>query len=477
MIPVHLCGQSCDMQAIHALSQEYGFKVIEDASHAIGGRYRGEPIGTCRYSDVTVFSFHPVKIITAGEGGMALTQDSELAARMRRLRTHGITRDPGEMMHAPEGPWYYEQLDLGFNYRMTDIHAALGRSQLTRLTAYLIRRHAIADRYERLLVGSARLPAVAASRFLFRSASVRDQIASGGDRPHASAGIRAAARGGNRRQPALYSCLPASLLRRARLRARILSAGRAVLSRGDQSADVSDLGRTRPGLRGRIAAICAHLTGIAIIRGRREASFMPNAYQSPIPMIVRGLAAARTVARGFKVHIYLAESAVPAVTFADSSPRVENKNPMILGEDGRLPADIWAASGTVLKAVITDREDHPVSGGTIDRLPLIDDAYCALYPRTDQETKAGVAPSNYRFPPGNVLRYGADPAGNASSYRAVRDCLKAAVTGRNEAGMGDHGRVYFPRGTYLIDDDAVFNNAADFQEASSSKATDWPRAC
>lgn len=190
---------------------------------------------------------------------------------------------------------------------------------------------------------------------------------------------------------------------------------------------------------------------------------MPNAYQSPIPLIVRGLAAARTVARGFKVHIYLAESVVPAATFADSRLTVKNENPMVLTADGRLPSDIWAASGTVLKVVITDREDHPVSGGSVDRLPLIDDAFSSLYPRTDQEVKAGVAPSNYRFPPGNVLRYGADPAGTASSYRAVRDCLKAAVTGRNEAGMGDHGRVYFPRGTYLIDDDAVFNNAADFQ--------------
>lgn len=151
VIPVHLCGQPCDMRAIHALSEEYGFRIIEDASHAVGGRYRGEPIGACRYSDVTVFSFHPVKIITAGEGGMAVTQDADLAVRMRRLRTHGITRDPDEMVRAPEGPWYYEQLDLGFNYRMTDIHAALVRSQLKRLTAYVTQRHALAARYERLL--------------------------------------------------------------------------------------------------------------------------------------------------------------------------------------------------------------------------------------------------------------------------------------------------------------------------------------
>lgn len=151
VIPVHLCGQPCDMQAIHALSQEYGFRIIEDASHAVGGRYRGEPIGSGRYSDVTVFSFHPVKIITAGEGGMAVTDDPDLAARMSRLRTHGITRDHGQMTNTPEGPWYYEQLELGFNYRMTDIHAALGLSQLTRLPAYLTKRHEIAARYDRLL--------------------------------------------------------------------------------------------------------------------------------------------------------------------------------------------------------------------------------------------------------------------------------------------------------------------------------------
>jgi UDP-4-amino-4,6-dideoxy-N-acetyl-beta-L-altrosamine transaminase len=151
VIPVHLCGQACEMHAIHALSQEYGFRIVEDASHAVGGRYRGEPIGACRYSDVTVFSFHPVKVITAGEGGMAVTQDAELADRMSRLRTHGITRDAAQMTRAPDGPWYYEQLELGFNYRMTDIHAALGSSQLMRLGAYLTKRHAIAARYERLL--------------------------------------------------------------------------------------------------------------------------------------------------------------------------------------------------------------------------------------------------------------------------------------------------------------------------------------
>jgi UDP-4-amino-4,6-dideoxy-N-acetyl-beta-L-altrosamine transaminase len=151
VIPVHLCGQSCEMEAIYALSQQYGFLVLEDASHAIGGRYQGEPIGNGRYSDITVFSFHPVKIITTGEGGMALTNDPELAKRMARLRSHGITRDAAEMTHAPDGPWYYQQIDLGFNYRMTDFQAALGLSQMQRLDEYVAKRHALAARYDELL--------------------------------------------------------------------------------------------------------------------------------------------------------------------------------------------------------------------------------------------------------------------------------------------------------------------------------------
>jgi len=151
VIPVHLCGQPCDMAGIHALSQRYGFKIIEDASHAIGGKYKGEPIGNCRYSDITVFSFHPVKIITTGEGGMALTNNENLAKRMQLLRSHGITRDAGEMTHAPDGPWYYQQIELGFNYRMTDIQAALGLSQMSRLDEFVAKRHAIAKRYEQLL--------------------------------------------------------------------------------------------------------------------------------------------------------------------------------------------------------------------------------------------------------------------------------------------------------------------------------------
>jgi len=151
VIPVHLCGQPCDMAAIRLLGQQYGFKIIEDASHAIGGKYRGEPIGNCRYSDITVFSFHPVKIITTGEGGMAVTNDSSLAKSMQLLRSHGITRDVGEMTHAPDGPWYYQQIDLGYNYRMTDIQAALGLSQMQRLDEFVTKRHTIAKRYDQLL--------------------------------------------------------------------------------------------------------------------------------------------------------------------------------------------------------------------------------------------------------------------------------------------------------------------------------------
>lgn len=151
VVAVHLCGQPCDMQAIHALSQRYGFKIIEDASHAIGGQYQGEFIGNGRYSDITVFSFHPVKIITTAEGGMALTNDDALASRMNLLRSHGVTRDPALMTHEADGPWYYQQVDLGFNYRMTELQAALGVSQMARLDNYVARRNALAERYDDLL--------------------------------------------------------------------------------------------------------------------------------------------------------------------------------------------------------------------------------------------------------------------------------------------------------------------------------------
>jgi len=151
LVAVHLCGQSCEMQKIYALSLHYKFHIIEDASHAVGGRYHGEPIGNCRYSDITVFSFHPVKIITTAEGGMALTNQSDLAAKMELLRSHGITRDPSLMTHETDGPWYYQQIELGYNYRMTELQAALGLSQLDRLDEYVARRHQLAQRYEQLL--------------------------------------------------------------------------------------------------------------------------------------------------------------------------------------------------------------------------------------------------------------------------------------------------------------------------------------
>lgn len=150
VIPVHLGGQPCDMAAIHALSKKYGFYVIEDASHAIGSRYFGKRVGNCCYSDITVFSFHPVKIITTGEGGMALTKDPVVANKMKQLRSHGITRDASEMTHAPDGLWYYQQICLGYNYRMDDVHAALGLSQLSRIEKFIEKRQSIASIYNKL---------------------------------------------------------------------------------------------------------------------------------------------------------------------------------------------------------------------------------------------------------------------------------------------------------------------------------------
>ena len=151
VVAVHLCGQPCDMQAIYELSLRYGFKIIEDASHAIGGKYKGEYIGNCRFSDITVFSFHPVKIITTGEGGMLLTNDKRLLDKINLYRSHGITRDPNSMTHEPDGPWYYQQVELGYNYRMSDLGAALGVSQMKRLDEFVARRHKLANRYDEFL--------------------------------------------------------------------------------------------------------------------------------------------------------------------------------------------------------------------------------------------------------------------------------------------------------------------------------------
>jgi UDP-4-amino-4,6-dideoxy-N-acetyl-beta-L-altrosamine transaminase len=151
VIPVHFAGQPCDMKEIYDLGQRYGFKIIEDAAHAIGAKYQNEPVGGCQYSDIAVFSFHPVKIITTAEGGVAMTNNSLLAEKMKLLRSHGITRDPVKMQKKPDGPWYYEQVDLGFNYRMTDIQAALGNSQLNRLDKYVSYRVKISKWYNEQL--------------------------------------------------------------------------------------------------------------------------------------------------------------------------------------------------------------------------------------------------------------------------------------------------------------------------------------
>lgn len=154
VVPVHMCGQSCDMKAIAALAKKYSFHIIEDASHAVGGGYQGAKIGNCAYSDITIFSFHPVKIITTAEGGMAMTNSRSLAEKMAILRSHGITRDPQLMTNkpdGPDGPWYYQQIELGYNYRMTDLQAALGLSQLSRIDEYVSLRHEIANSYDRAL--------------------------------------------------------------------------------------------------------------------------------------------------------------------------------------------------------------------------------------------------------------------------------------------------------------------------------------
>ncbi len=151
IIPVHFAGQSCDMKRIYELSLQYGFRIIEDASHAIGGKYAGTKIGGCQYSDITVFSFHPVKIITTAEGGIALTNQSELAEKMQLFRSHGVTRNPDLMNGPTHGDWYYQQVALGYNYRMTEIQAALGLSQLQRLDEFILLRHQIKNRYDELL--------------------------------------------------------------------------------------------------------------------------------------------------------------------------------------------------------------------------------------------------------------------------------------------------------------------------------------
>lgn len=151
VVPVHLCGQPCNMEMIAKLAKEYNFKIIEDASHAIGGKYHGLPIGNCEFSDITVFSFHPVKIVTTAEGGAVITNKKVLFDKMALLRSHGITRDAEQMEGESHGGWYYQQIDLGFNYRMTELQAALGVSQMKRLEDFITARHQLADRYDELL--------------------------------------------------------------------------------------------------------------------------------------------------------------------------------------------------------------------------------------------------------------------------------------------------------------------------------------
>lgn len=151
VVPVHLTGQICEMDKIRELSKQYGFYVIEDASHAIGGKYKGKPVGNCEYSDITVFSFHPVKIITTAEGGVCTTNNPQLAEKMELYRSHGITRNSAQMTKEPDGAWYYQQIDLGYNYRMTELQAALGVSQMARLDEFITARHVLAKRYDELL--------------------------------------------------------------------------------------------------------------------------------------------------------------------------------------------------------------------------------------------------------------------------------------------------------------------------------------
>lgn len=151
VVPVHFAGEPCDMASIYELSQQYGFSIIEDASHAIGGRYQDKLIGSCQYSHITIFSFHPVKIITTAEGGLATTNCPKLAQKIQLLRSHGITRESGQMQGEYQGDWYYQQIDLGFNYRMTELQGALGVSQMKNLDKFIGKRHEIAKRYDELL--------------------------------------------------------------------------------------------------------------------------------------------------------------------------------------------------------------------------------------------------------------------------------------------------------------------------------------
>lgn len=184
VIPVHLAGQPCDMRTIRELGNEFGFRILEDASHALGSSFEGSPTGSCQFSDITVFSFHPVKMITTGEGGMAVTNDKLLADKMKLLRSHGITREPSSFKLQNSANWYYEQHVLGFNYRMTDFQARLGLNQLKRLTKFVTRRNMAASYYNQLGFGSKiQMPMVRQDRtssfhlFIISVPSGRDALA------------------------------------------------------------------------------------------------------------------------------------------------------------------------------------------------------------------------------------------------------------------------------------------------------------
>ena len=279
VVPVHFGGQPCDLRAISQLSKRYGFRVIEDASHAIGADYLDTPVGNCRFSDIAIFSFHPVKIITTGEGGMALTNDAELAGRMRLLQSHGITRDAAQMTSGmTEGPWYYQQIALGYNYRMTDMQAALGLSQLHRLTQFVAARRAIAERYFDLL---ADLPVTRPwqhpeGKSALHLYVIRLKLGEiGKSRPRS---FQSHAGGRSRREPALHSRLPPALLRTTWIQERLLPRGRTLLCRGHDFATVPEDDRRAAGKCGDGARSGLRCMRIAIVPARGGSNSMARTY-------------------------------------------------------------------------------------------------------------------------------------------------------------------------------------------------------
>lgn len=302
LVPVHFSGQPTDQEAIWTLAREYGFRVLEDASHSIGASRNGEPVGSCRWSDITIVSFHPVKIITTGEGGMALTNDADLAARMAMLRSHGITREPARFRAPLTAPnetypsWYYEQQALGFNYRMTDIHAALGLSQLARLEQRVESRNALARRYDAALEGlPLDLPHVLpGNRSAFHLYVIRVPSTSERTRRDVYDQLRARGIGVNLH---LHAGPPAAVLSRPRLRARIVPARRAARRDGDHPAALqhADRGAADP-------CHCrreGNLLNVAIIPARGGSKRIPRKNIKTFfgkPMIAWSIEAAKTSA-------------------------------------------------------------------------------------------------------------------------------------------------------------------------------------